>query len=119
MTVPEILRHAAEVMRKGGYLKGKLQDETGAHCALGAIQAVAGPCETRVEAIRVLAETVKHKIPPKRGIRDTYNRVTVKRNSPADHIVFGWNNNRCNSAEDVAKCMEAAAQIAEMEPAKE
>lgn len=110
----ERLRAAANLMLKGGYLKGKISDGKGAHCALGAIYATATHLENNTEVVEAVANMVTDKIPAG-GIHDPYNRCTVTPSSDPHRRVFAWNNNIANSAEDVACVMRATAELLEEE----
>ena len=111
MSVPEILRKAAEVMLTGGYVKG-IREAAGAHCALGAIDKVTGRGSysgVNEHIVKALSDM----LPEKLG-GDPYNyRIGEPENVYAR--VATWNNMHCNSAEDVACVMRATAEYLEEE----
>jgi hypothetical protein len=109
------LRAAAKLMLGGGYLKGKLSDNTGAHCALGAIYATCTGSKAAVECEAVIdhvAKMVVDKIPAA-GIHDKWNHMTVTPTSKTHQQVFAWNNNIADSAADVACVFNATADLLE------
>lgn len=108
--VPAALRAAADLMISGGYVKGMLTDNEGAHCALGAIYAVSGGVSPQI--IEALADMITDRI-PEQGIYDRYNKNHVTKNSGDLSKIASWNNVICDSAEDVACMMRATAELLE------
>lgn len=108
-------------MEKGGYLRGKRYDcskhpgdETGPHCALGAIDATHYTTgkynrQTITAAQGALTEMAKEFIPTE-GFVDPYNYAHVTRVSHTSNIIAGWSNMLALSANKVACVMRAAAQ---------
>lgn len=104
------LRKAAAIMLAGGYVKGIRANFSGAHCALGAIDA-AVEWSQRGRAVMALSNMLPEVVGP-----DPYNCRDC--DAPRDNHeqrVATWSNNLCDSAEQVACVMRAAAEYVELE----
>lgn len=110
-TTAAILRDAAKVMIKGGYIAGIRYGEdtgnkTGSHCALGAIEVAAGmgrySANDRTPAVVALAKTIAVINP---SWLHEHHQTTVA----------NWNNQHYRTAKEVACVMRATAKALEEE----
>lgn len=108
-----ILRKAADIMIAGGYVKGRRHGAHGEHCALGAIDEATRSYDSFINTPAVIA--LSNMLPEVVG-PDPYN---FHENEPKrdNHIsrVATWSNNLCDSAEQVACVMRAAAEFVELQ----
>lgn len=92
MTIPEILRAAAERIRTGGWCQGRLGDCDGPVCALGAIKVAMGG-----HPLGALGDTGRAAL---KAVNETVG---------ADSLVL-WNDAPGRTAEQVIEAFEATAR---------
>lgn len=89
-TVADVLRDAANVLRRDGWCRGTMHQPTGEHCAIGAITTALGPPST--DRTRLYASTA-----------DAFRTFINTGSIPI------WNDYTALDGEDVAARMEKAA----------
>ena len=112
-----LLRQAAAVMEKGGICRGRLFDEQGAHCALGAIEDVnhgLGAWAADTALAGMLDEII-----PVEGVWDTYNKYHARSSSYSLAKIAAWSNMLCKDEHAVACVMRATATYLEWQHEQE